>query len=59
VILRLDPGIKVYLACQPVDLRRGFDGPSADVGRVLAADPFSGAAFVFRGKRGRRATFCI
>ena len=37
---RLAPGIKVYLACQPVDLRRGFDGLSAEVARVLAADPF-------------------
>ena len=51
-MLRLAPGIKVYRACQPVDLRRGFDGLSAEVARVLAADPFSGAAFVFRGKRG-------
>ena len=51
-MLRLAPGIKVYLACQPVDLRRGFDGLSAEVGRVLAADPYSRAAFVFRGKRG-------
>ena len=33
-------------------MRRGFDGLSAEVARVLAADPFSGAAFVFRGKRG-------
>jgi transposase len=31
-------------------MRRGFDG--ADVARILAADPYSGAAFVFRGKRG-------
>ncbi len=51
-MLRLAPGIKVYLACQPVDLRRGFDGLSAEAAQVLAADPFSGTAFVFRGKRG-------
>ena len=51
-MLRLAPEIKVFLACQPVDMRRGFDGLSAEVARVLAADPFSGAAFVFRGKRG-------
>ena len=51
-MLRVAPGVKVYLACQPVDIRRGFDGLSADVARVLAADPYSGAAFVFRGKRG-------
>ncbi len=51
-MLHVAPGVTVYLACQPVDMRRGFDGLSADVARILAADPFSGAAFVFRGKRG-------
>jgi len=30
-------------------MRRGFDGLSADLARVLAADPYSDAAFVFRG----------
>jgi transposase len=33
-------------------MRRGFNGLSADVARVLEADPFCGAVFVFRGKRG-------
>jgi transposase len=33
-------------------MRRGFDGLSADVARILTADPYSGAAFIFRGKRG-------
>ena len=51
-MLHVAPGVKVYLACQPVDMRRGFDGLSAEVARILAADPYSGAAFVFRGKRG-------
>jgi transposase len=45
-------GMRVYLACQPVDLRKGFDGLSAQVVNVLADDPFSGHLFVFRGKRG-------
>jgi transposase len=43
---------RVYLACKPVDMRRGFDGLAADVANVLNADPYSGAVFVFRGKRG-------
>ena len=33
-------------------MRRGLDGLAADVARMLAADPYSGAVFVFRGKRG-------
>ena len=44
--------MKVYLVCKPVDMRRGFDGLAADVAQTLRADPYSGAAFVFRSKRG-------
>jgi transposase len=51
-MLRFAPGVKVYLACEPVDMRRGFDGLAADVVQTLRTDPYSGAAFVFRSKRG-------
>jgi transposase len=46
------PGTRVYLACHPVDMRRGFDGLSAEVADVLKQDPYSGHLFIFRGKRG-------
>ena len=46
------PGTKVYLACRPTDLRKGFDGLSAEVTQTLRADPYSGHLFLFRGKRG-------
>jgi len=52
LMLQFAPGVKVYLACKPVDMRRGFDGLAADVAQTLRADPYSGAAFVFRSKRG-------
>jgi transposase len=51
-MLQFAPGMKVYLALKPVDMRRGFDGLAADLAQVLRNDPFSGAAFVFRSKRG-------
>ena len=51
-MLQFAPGVKVYLACKPVDMRRGFDGLAADVAQTLCSDPYSGAAFVFRSKRG-------
>jgi transposase len=47
-------GTKVYLALAPVDMRKGFDGLSAQVQQVLRLDPFSGSLFLFRGKRGDR-----
>jgi transposase len=51
-VIQVAAGTRVYLACRPVDLRKGFDGLSAQVATVLQDDPFSGHLFVFRGKRG-------
>ena len=43
-------GVKVYLASQPVDFRKGPDGLLSLV-RDVGADPFNGALYVFRAKR--------
>jgi transposase len=51
-VIQIAAGTKVYLACRPVDMRRGFDGLSAEVANTLNADPYSGHLFLFRGKRG-------
>jgi transposase len=51
-MISLAPGTKVFLACQPIDLRAGFDGLAARVQQIIGADPFSGHFFLFRGKRG-------
>lgn len=51
-MIQVAAGTRVYLACQPVDLRKGFDGLSGLIANVLHADPFSGHLFLFRGKRG-------
>jgi transposase len=45
------PGTRVFLACKPVDLRKGFNGLMSHVAVVLDRDPYSGHLFVFRGKR--------
>jgi transposase len=42
----------VYLACGVTDMRRGFDSLSAQVESVLNLDPYGGAVFIFRGRRG-------
>ena len=47
-------GTRIWLAAGFTDLRRGFDGLAALVQTRLEADPFSGHAFVFRGRRGDR-----
>jgi transposase len=51
-MIQLASGTRVFLACRPIDMRKGFDGLAAQVASVLRADPFSGHAFVFRSKRG-------
>lgn len=45
-------GTRVYIACGATDMRCGFDGLAAKVERVLQLDPYGGAIFLFRGKRG-------
>lgn len=51
-MIGLPSGTRVWLAAGATDLRRGFDGLAALVQTQLAADPFSGHLFVFRGRRG-------
>ena len=46
------PGVRIYLACGVTDMRRGFDSLAAQVQTALQLDPFSGALFLFRGRRG-------
>lgn len=51
-MIQLPVGTKVWIAAGVRDLRRGFDGLSAQVQNALHEQPFSGHVFVFRGRRG-------
>ena len=51
-MLQPPPGTRVFLACGATDMRKGFDGLAAQVQLVLAQDPYGGALFLFRGRRG-------
>ncbi len=51
-MIALPPGTRVYVACGVTDMRRGFDGLAAQVQTALQLDPYSGALFIFRGRRG-------
>ncbi len=53
-MLNLPRTVRIYLAGQPADMRRSFDGLAALVRDFLGADPLSGHLFVFRNKRGDR-----
>jgi transposase len=51
-MIAIPPGVRIYLAMAPTDMRKGFDGLSMLAQEVLKQEPFSGHLFVFRGKRG-------
>ena len=44
----------IWLAVEPVDMRRGIDGLSMLVQQALGHAPCSGSAFVFRNRSGTR-----
>src|SRR5262249_32619329 len=50
----LSAAVRVYLAKEPADMRKSFDGLSALVVGQLALDPLSGPLFVFINKRRDR-----
>jgi len=51
-MIQLIPQLRILIACQPIDFRNGIDGLAALCKQKLAEDPFSGALFVFRNRRG-------
>jgi transposase len=50
----LPAAVRIYVAADAVDLRRGFDGLSATTRTVIGADPLSGHVFCFLNRRKNR-----
>lgn len=50
-MLMLPPSTRIYLCCEPCDMRRGFDGLLAEARRRCQVDPLAGHLFLFLGKR--------
>ena len=53
-MLSISRTTRVFLATEPTDMRKGFDGLFALVENVIREDPFSGHLFVFRNRRRDR-----
>jgi len=51
-MIQITPQMQIWLAVEAVDFRRGIDGLGRVCREFLKTDPFSGALFVFRNKRG-------
>ena len=47
-------GVRVWVAVEPVDMRKGFDGLAEVVRSFLGHDPLSGHMFVFRNRSAQR-----
>jgi len=50
-MIQLTPQMRILVAVDPVDFRRGIDGLGRVCREVLASDPMSGIVFVFRNRR--------
>ncbi len=51
-MINIPAGTRIWIAAGVTDMRRGFQGLSAQVQTVLEQQPYSGHVFVFRGRRG-------
>ena len=58
-VILVPSGVRVWLAVGHTDMRRGMNSVAIQVRQGLGRDPHAGDLYVFRGKRGQRATFCI
>jgi transposase len=58
-VILLPRAVHVYVATQPVSLRRSFDGLSNEVRAVLGRDPLSGHVFVFLNRRKNQVKLLV
>ena len=51
-MIQITPQMRVLVAVEPADFRRGIDGLAQLCRTALASDPYSGTVFVFRNRPG-------
>jgi len=51
-MIQITPQMRILLAVEPVDFRKGIDGLAALCRQGLASDPLAGTLFVFCSRRG-------
>lgn len=50
-MIQITPQMRILLAVEPVDFRKGIDGLAGVCKNVLGSDPFCGHMFVFMNKK--------
>jgi len=58
-VLTLPSSVRIYVAAEPVDLRRGFDGLAAATRSLIGESPLSGHLFVFLNRRRNRIKLLV
>lgn len=58
-MLTLPASVRIYVAAEAMDLRRGFDGLAAATRSVIREDPLSGHLFVFTNRRRNRVKVLV
>jgi transposase len=51
-MIQLAPQMRILVAVESADFRKGIDGLCRICREALSSDPFSGTMFVFRSRRG-------
>jgi transposase len=59
MLMNLPAAVRIYVAAEPVDLRRGFDGLAATTRSIIGQDPLSGHVFVFLNRRRNRVKLLV
>ena len=52
VLIQITPQLRILVAVEPIDGRKGIDSIAQLCREKLDADPFSGCLFIFRSRRG-------
>ena len=57
-MIQITPHMRILVALEPVDFRKGIDGLAALCRQALHTDPMTGTLFVFISRR-RHAIKCL
>ena len=57
-MIQIAPQIRILVAVEAIDGRKGIDAIAQLCREKLNADPFSGCLFIFRTRRGTASEFC-
>jgi transposase len=58
-MLTLPSSVRIYVAAESVDLRRGFDGLAAAARSLMGQNPMSGHVFAFVNRRKNRMKLLV